>query len=387
MTMGASSRSKRQPKNAGHCYTQVPLVDGDDISFHANAQVVDESCAGRNSSKDSKEELGETVNPRRNLALRKTSRSQERANAKERAEALQLERAIRESLASEGPNPGRESHTASDSNRDASDVADSDEDVTTFRRDSVAFQCLVDAASEASNPGLPACNGEELPKLVKETKKRHGLAQDDLKAKTQVDSDYSCEEEEDESDNDDDEDYGSDNSDDSKCRKKRPKKSQEKNLVSLKKQAQAGNEPARVKKARSSRLASRGRNLLPRNASVDKGSIVEGVVAVCANNNAPSGCGNGGTVIKMTASNSMATPHVRSKEIVSGAVLVENCHASSLDRHLKASKDISHEVLFEASDSKALQFQSPTVPHRRVIGLSRRFRPPPLHPYLARTEG
>lgn len=36
--------------------------------------------------------------------------------------------------------------------------------------------------------------------------------------------------------------------------------------------------------------------------------------------------------------------------------------------------------------SNILRFQSSSVPHRRVLGLSRRVRPAPLHPYLSKTD-
>lgn len=61
----------------------------------------------------------------------------------------------------------------------------------------------------------------------------------------------------------------------------------------------------------------------------------------------------------------------------------------------KSIKDIAK---FTATKSKAsgesesdkssniLRFQSSSVPHRRVLGLSRRVRPAPLHPYLSKTD-
>lgn len=61
-------------------------------------------------------------------------------------------------------------------------------------------------------------------------------------------------------------------------------------------------------------------------------------------------------------------------------------------------KSIKEPVKFTSTKNKAsgesesdkssniLRFQSSSVPHRRVLGLSRRVRPAPLHPYLSKTD-
>lgn len=64
----------------------------------------------------------------------------------------------------------------------------------------------------------------------------------------------------------------------------------------------------------------------------------------------------------------------------------------------KSTLPVSTAAKFTATKSKAsgesesdkssniLRLQSSSVPHRRVLGLSRRVRPAPLHPYLSRTD-
>lgn len=387
--MGSSLRPHRQARSAKVSYK-------DSYSEEEDFFITEPTNTKTSDSKNS---------TRRILALKRISRSQERENAKERAEAVQLQRAIKESLSKGAVNANRVS--SADESDHAREVVDSEDEVPSVcATDADAFQCLnagpaqevLERISTDEELSWKQMDINEMPMPPngnlhgeKENGENSGDSNEKLKARIQEDVDWSCEEEDDD-DQDVTEDESSDVSEDLGFKRKRPGNPQHRN-----KKAVAGHKAnndksltAQVKKSRSARPVSKARVFLSaKKCSSPKSLGVEPVIHVKladAKENVPTSY--------TSTTNKHASNSKELKEIRKRGGSIKSCQTAPViePQRLKKAALFDKASLFdnascESSGILGLQAQSPTLLHRRVIGLSRRFRPPPLHPYLPKMKG
>ncbi|MCO5576721.1 hypothetical protein L7F22_030537 [Adiantum nelumboides] len=177
------------------------------------------------------------------------------------------------------------------------------------------------------------------------------------------------------------EDESSDASEDFGRKKKRPVKPQQrgKNVVGITEQEQKSL-PAPTKRPRSSRVVPEAGTQLTSKKSIKL--LAHARQADCKDVTGDSS--------SFETRKKHAVTSRESNGLGEQGVLLKGCKAGLVvakKRAVQSNVEGFDTAPCETPGILAFAGQSPTGLHRRVIGLSRRFKPPPLHPYLQRLDG
>ncbi|KAI5076023.1 hypothetical protein GOP47_0008088 [Adiantum capillus-veneris] len=389
-----------------------------------------------------------------NLIPNPTSITKERENAKERAEAVQLQRAIDESLLDKAPEAARHSHktsledlpgTCAHSFTSSVSNEDIEKDVMSYLFDlkdvmmdqgGYSFQCLLDVASEAVESHVCKSQDAKRGSLDVQDSENQEFKftmekpqSDDKVTGYEVNMDGSKRKEDPpvnvkvnpmhQLDGDNGraliEDESSDLSDKSWCKRTKPRKVELEGrrkdvdiIVSL-----CQPKLARIVSSAVSTVEQEGRSKDVHNiVSLGQGKTVSSgrSAVLIVENSSVTSCKTlnlqakkrlaqtvfgskeniptcpSTPVLESTQSGFLQTPCLKPQATAEKGRMFGSCQ--NIQKFCGPCKMDKSESLISVSPSQedAMRFRAEpsTLFHRRVIGLSRRFRPPPLHPYLSR---
>ncbi|MCO5591781.1 hypothetical protein L7F22_045773 [Adiantum nelumboides] len=378
--MGSTNRVHRRARSSKVSYT------------YSCSEDEDEDFSGVHERNPSKASESKDVT-RRNLALKRISRSQERA------EALQIQKAIEESIlhGDVNENAGRAfsngiegSKEVNDSEEDAQDVPYTDHNQEA-PKSLLSEECPPEQGmqipSSRTVDGDDASTGQVVVYSSRqkktETLSNHSKG---LKSAKGEDLDWAWDDDNNDDDNDGDsdenvtEDESSDASEDFGCKKKRPVKPQQrgKNVVGIMGQEQKS-PPAPTKRPRSSRVVPEAGTQFSSKKSIKP--LAHARQADCKDVTGDSSFETRKKhAVISRESSGLGEQGVLLKGYKAGLVVAKK-------RAVQSNVEGFDTAPCETPGILAFAGQSPTGLHRRVIGLSRRFKPPPLHPYLQRLDG
>ncbi|KAI5069124.1 hypothetical protein GOP47_0015425 [Adiantum capillus-veneris] len=379
--MGSTNRPPRRARSSKVSYAYSCSEDEDEDFSVAHEPIPSKASESKDFT-------------RRNLALKRVSRSQEKA------EAFQIQKAIEQSL-SHGEVKENASRVLFNGVQDSKEVDDSEEDAQDVRymdhnqeesKSLLSEDCPQERGMPIPSNGTIHGDDTSTGQVVvysSRQKKTEALNIDTKRSKLaeEEDVDWSCE---DDNNGDDDngsnenvtEDESSDSSEDSGHKRKGPAKSQQRGekVVGITGKEQKSL-TAPIKRPRSSRaVPEAGAHLTSeKRQGIGIKPLVHTRLADCKD------------VMRNSSSIESKRKHVgtsrESNEFGKQGVPLKQSPLVAAKKHaVHSNAQKINTSPGETPGILAFAGQSPTGLHRRVIGLSRRFKPPPLHPYLQRME-
>ncbi|KAH7444114.1 hypothetical protein KP509_02G065000 [Ceratopteris richardii] len=398
--MSSASRNHRRAHSSKVSYKDSSSDDDDEEFSVAYESIHSKQPENKDSS-------------RRNLALKRISRTQERPSALD-----VLQEAIEKSL-SQDPDNINADQVALDAGNGSKEVNDSEEDVSNvpcdFSTGDEKLRFCTEPHQEESKDAFredqlqeqrmqipmiePAWKADELERQgVMHEMDQITHSNISKGKKRNEDSDWSSKEDTDDSDEDDDDDDSefeceSSDADHVKSKRKGRAKPQQKGKKGPGR-PQKGQKPTKeplkapVKRPRSGRVSpdtgvkSIAKKIPPSKELAIKSLIDEKLTHSKEEPPRPS----------IDASKKNVMISIQGKEFGGKGITLKGCKSAVVDGQktqsaLKRTITSMDNASLETGGILAFSAQSPTGLHRRVIGLSRRFKPPPLHPYLSRMDG